>query len=218
NSYATVRRDMAPTYGFLINDSGPSFSAPVGADPAQYPSVLLHAQIRTAWGLDEGPMPYLASVLPGFNSNDFGSIYPALSAKVPNARLGHTPFWQDLNYSSYSYERVFPEIINAPNQAAKEALIHAKWATDTERLRQTLNTLPNFGGYFPQFRALNESHCTTIVDFENGDIQERGLELRHFIDSVLEGNGDVQDAYEASDQADRAKPPNLIYQLIESLM
>jgi hypothetical protein len=137
---------------------------------------------------------------------------------VPNDRLGHTHFWQDLNYSSYSYERFFPEIVNAPNQAAKEALIHAKWGTDTERLRQMLQTLSNFGGYFPQFRALNESHCTTIVDFENGDIQERSLELRNFIDSVLDGSGAVLDASEASDQADRAKAPNLIYQLIESLL
>jgi hypothetical protein len=173
NSYATARRDMAPTYGFLINDSGPSFSAPVGGSSAQYPSLPLHTQIRTAWGLDQGPMTYLASVLPAFNTNDFGSLYPALAAKLPSDRLGHTHFWQDLNYSSYSYERFFPEIANAPDQATKEALIHAKWRTDTERLRQTLQGLPTFGGYFPQFRALNESHCTTIVDFENGDIQER---------------------------------------------
>jgi hypothetical protein len=163
-------------------------------------------------------MAYLATVLPAFNSNDFGSLYSALAAKLPSDRLGHTHFWQDLNYSSYSYERFFPEIMNAPNQAAKEALIHAKFGTDTERLKQTLQSLPTFGGYFPQFRALNESHCTTIVDFENGDIQERSLELRHFIDSVLDGSGPVLDASETSDQPDRAKPPNLIYQLIESML
>jgi hypothetical protein len=218
NSYATLRRDMAPSYGFLINDSGPSFSAPVGGNPAQYPSVPLHTHIRTAWGLDQGPMAYLATVLPAFDSNNFGTLYPALAAKLPTDRLGHTHFWQDLNYSSYSYERFFPEIANAPDQATKEALIHAKFRTDTERLKQTLNGLPTFGGYFPQFRALNESHCTTIVDFENGDIQERSLELRHFVDSVLDGSGTVLDASETSDQADRAKPPNLIYMLIESML
>jgi hypothetical protein len=218
NGYATVRRDMAPTYGFLINDSGPSFSAPLGGDPAQYPSVPLHTHIRTAWGLDQGPMAYLSTVLPALNTNDFGTMYPALAAKLPTDRLGHTHFWQDLNYSSYSYERFFPEISNAPDQATKETLIHAKWRTDTERLKQTLNGLPSVGGYFPQYRALNESHCTTIVDFENGDIQERSLELHHFIDSVLEGSGPVLDASETSDQADRAKPPNLIYMLIESML
>ena len=81
-----------------------------------------------------------------------------------------------------------------------------------------MNTAPHVGGYFPQFRALNESHCTTIVDFENGDIQERGLELRHFIDSVLEGSGPVLDASESSDTADRAKPINLIYTLVDGLL
>lgn len=217
NNYAHVRRDMAPTRGYLINDSGPAFEAPAGADPAQYPSRLLHSQIRGAWGLDQGPLPYLAAELPGFDGNNLGTMYAALSAKMPGDRLGHTHFWQDLNYSAYSYERFFPEIVNAPDQATKEALLHAKWAVDTSRLNQKLQTLPNFGGYFPQYRALNDSHCTTIVDFNHGDIQERSLELRHFISSVLDGSGPVLDASEASDAADRAKPPNLIYQLINSL-
>ena len=150
--------------------------------------------------------------------NNLGTFYSALATKVPTDRLGHTHFWKDLNYSSYSYERFFPEIANAPDLATKQALIHEKWAIDTNRLRQTLDTLPNFGGYFPQYRALNESHCTTIVDFENGDIQERGLELSHFINSVLEGSGSVLDASETSDAADRAKPLNLIYTLVDGLL
>lgn len=218
NNYAHLRRDLAPTRGFLIDDSGPAFSAPAGADPSQYPSRLLHTQIRTAWGLDQGPLPYLATQLPAFTSSDLGTLYGALSSKYSGDRLGHTHFWQDMNYSSYSYERFHADIIAAPTQAAKEALIHAKWAVDTSRLNQTLQALPNLGGYFPQFRALNESHCTTIVDFENGDVQERGLELRHFVDSVLDGSGNVLDASEASDAADRAKPFNPLYFLIDSLL
>lgn len=217
-NYAPLRRDMAPTRGFLIDDSGPAFSAPVGSDPQQYPSIVLHTKIRDVWGLDQGPLPYLATQLPGFSQNDLGTLYPALAASLPGDRLGHTHFWQDLNYSSYSYERFFPEIANAPTQPQKEALIHAKWGQDTARLQQTLQGLPNFGGYFPQFRALNESHCTTVVDFNNGDVQERGLELRHFIDSVLDGSGPVLDASEASDAADRAKPFNPLYFLIDSLI
>lgn len=217
-NYAHVRRDLAPTRGYLIDDSGPAFEAPAGADTAQYPSRLLQTFIRSAWGLDQGPLPYLASQLPAFASSNLGSIYPALSAKLPGDRLGHTHFWKDLNYSAYSYERFYPEIVNAPNQAAKEALIHAKWDVDTARLNQTLQGLTNFGGYFPQYRALNDSHCTTIVDFENADVQERSLELRHFIDSVLDGQGAVLDASESSDAADRAKPPNLLYELIDGLL
>ena len=44
------------------------------------------------------------------------------------------------------------------------------------RLTATLDGLDNFGGYFPQYRDLNDSHCTTIVDFQNGDIQEQELD------------------------------------------
>ncbi|MGH8175976.1 MAG: pectin acetylesterase-family hydrolase [Steroidobacter sp.] len=218
NNYAHLRRDLAPTRGFLINDSGPAYSAPVGANPQQYPSVHLHATIRERWGLDQGPLAYLKASLPAFNNQNLGTIFPALSSRYPGDRLGHTHFWQDLNYSSYSYERFFPEIENAPSQAAKEALIHGKWGVDTARLRDTLNGIANFGGYFPQYRALNESHCTTVVDFDHGDVQERGLELRHFIDSVLDGQGPVLDASEASDAADRAKPFNPLYFLVDQLL
>jgi hypothetical protein len=196
------------------------FDAPAGGDPQSWPSVPLQTQIRQAWGLSRpnGPLPYLAGQLPQLDLNQLGTLYNALSARYPNDRLGHTHFWKDLNYSSYSYERFFPDIANAPNQATKEAMIHAKWGSDTSRLSAKLNTLGNFGGYFPQYRALNESHCTTVVDFKNGDIQTMSLELRNFIDSVLVGSGNVLDASEASDTADRAKPFNLLYWTIDQLL
>ncbi len=56
-------------------------------------------------------MPYLQSRLPGLNPGDLGTLYPALSANLPGDRMGHTHFWKDLNYSSYSYERFYPDII-----------------------------------------------------------------------------------------------------------
>ncbi len=219
-NYQPLRRDLAPTYGYLINDSGPVFPTPQSGHPTQYPSVKLHAQIRQAWGLDvpAGPVPYLKSGLPGLNTGDLGSLYAALSARFPNDRLGHTHFWKDLNYSSYSYERFYPEVFAGVPQAVKEAELHARWDIDTERLRTELAGLSNFGGYFPQYRALNESHCTTVVDFKNGDIQALGLELKHFINNVLDGSGPVLDASEDSDVADRAKPFNLLYFLIDSLI
>lgn len=219
-SYYPTRRDMAPNYGYLIDDSGPIFPTPRNGDPAQYPSQPLMALIRERWGLDapNGPLPYLASGLPQFDIEQPGTLYNALSAKYRNDRLGHAHFWQDLNYSSYSYERFYPEIRNAPDQATREALIHAKWAVDTRHLYDNLRTLDNFGGYFPQYRALNESHCTTIVDFKNGDIQPMHLELKNFLDSVLDGRGPVLDASEDDDAADRAKPFNLLYWLVDQLL
>ena len=219
-NYAVLRRDMAPTHSFLFDDSGPIFDAPVGADPEEYPQLPLQNQIRQAWGLDapNGPLQTLAGEMPLFDLDQLGSIYPALAAKFPHDRLGHTHFWQDLNYSAYSYERFFPEIENAPDQATKDALIHAKWNQDTTRLYATLQGLDGFGGYFPQYRDLNDSHCTTIVDFQNGDIQEQQLELSDFIDSVLDGQDKVLDASEASDQADRDKPFNWLYWLVDHLL
>ncbi len=219
-NYAHIRRDMAPTKGFLIDDSGPVYSAPVGGDSAQYPSIPLQTHIRNVWGLDSGPLPYMHSELGGYGLSlaNLGTIYPALSARWSSDRLGHTHFWQDLNYSSYSYERWYEDIYNDPDQASREAKIHARWATDTNRLKTTLNGLNNFGGYFPQYRAVNESHCTTIIEFANADIQEQNLQLDQFINNVLNGSGTVMDASETSPAADYAKPFNLLYWTLDQLL
>ena len=217
-NYVGIRQDMAPSRGFLLNDSGPVFSAPPGSDIGQYPSLPLQNHIRSTWGLDAGPVPYLQSRLPGLDGNDLGTLYAALSSNLPGDRLGHTHFWQDLNYSSYSYERFHPDIINAPDAATKEALIHAKWAVDSERLRGQLANLSNFGGYFPQYRAVNESHCTSIIEFANSDIQEQNLELDNFVNNLLNGSGAVLAASESSDAADKAKPFNLLYYILDQLL
>lgn len=217
-NYTHIRRDMAPGRSYLIDDSGPVYSAPRGADPANYPSLPLQEHIRGAWGLDAQPLPYLASELPSFDPNNLGTLYRALAARYPGDRLGQTHFWEDLNYSSYSYERFFDEIRNEPDKARREQLIHAKWAVDTTRLRNELAGLGNFGAYLPRFRDVNESHCTTVVDFNNGDIQEQGLELTHFINNVMEGGGNVLDASETDTQIDKNKPFNLVYWLVDKLL
>ncbi|MBB6340654.1 hypothetical protein HNP49_000804 [Pseudomonas fluvialis] len=217
-NYAALRQDIAPTRSYMINDSGPVFTAPRNGDSASYPSLPLQNLIRSAWGLDNGPLQYLQARVPGVDPQNLGTLYPALSATLPGDRMGHTHFWQDLNYSSYSYERFYPEIANAPTQAAKEALIHAKWGVDTQRLRNELANLPNVGSYLPQYRAVNESHCTSIIEFANSDIQEQNLQLDHFINNVMEGSGPVMDASESSDVADRNKPFNLLYYTLDQLL
>ncbi|KAF0809033.1 hypothetical protein A167_02243 [Alcanivorax sp. S71-1-4] len=219
-NYLGVRRDLAPTRGYLINDSGPVFTAPVGGDPEVYPSLPLQNHIRDAWGLDQpdGPLEYIADAMPGLDLDDLGTLYPALAATFPNDRLGHTHFWDDLNYSSYSYERFFPEIENAPDQATKEALIHERWYIDTARLQSELSSLDNVGYFMPRYRAVNESHCTSIIEFANADIQEQGLELDDFINNVMEGSGAVMQASESDTTADYNKPFNLLYYTLDQLL
>ena len=86
------------------------------------------------------------------------------------------------------------------------------------RLRDQLSNLSNFGGYFPQYRAVNESHCTSIIEFANSDIQEQNLQLDHFVDNLLNGSGAVLSASESSDAADKAKPFNLLYYILDQLL
>ncbi|MEO0366411.1 MAG: pectin acetylesterase-family hydrolase [Pseudomonadota bacterium] len=217
-NYHPIRRDMQATRNFMINDSGPIYPTEASIGSLEdNPSRPLHAQIKTTWGLN-AVIDYIQQDLPGVRFSNLGSMNTALSVAYANDRLGHTGFQQDLNYSSYSYERFYDDTRNAPNQAALEQGLLSRWAVDTDKLRTQLAGLPNYGGYFPYFRDVNESHCTTIIDFENGDIQEAGLELSDFINSVLNGGGNVLEGFETDTTIDRAKPPNLIYELIEFIL
>jgi hypothetical protein len=219
-NYAHLRADMAPSRGYLLNDSGPVFRAPLGGDPEAYPSAPLQQHIRGAWGLDQndGPLAYLDALLMSLNLADLGTINQALAVTYANDRLGHTHFWRDLNYSVYSYERFHADIENAPDQSTRESLILERWQQDTEALRTDLANLHNYGYYLPQFRNVNDSHCTTIIEFANADIQEAGLELDHFIHNILNGSGAPMQASESDPAADLNKPFNLLYFLLDQLL
>jgi len=220
-NYHPIRRDMEPTKGFLINDSGPIFLAPQDGDADDYPSVLMHNTIRSVWGQDNdgnGPLPYLSSELAGFDTTNIGTLYRGLAEQYPDDRMGQTHFWQDMNYSSYSYERFHDDIANETDPALKEEKIHELWHQDTSNLVAELESYNNWGYYFPHFRDVNESHCTTIIEFNNADIQEDGLELDDFIDNVLEGNGSVMQASEEDTISDYEKGFNLLYWLLDQLL
>ncbi|MCB1742198.1 MAG: hypothetical protein KDK91_17625, partial [Gammaproteobacteria bacterium] len=224
SNYAHLRRDMAPDHGFLLNDSGPLF--PAGPEGSGLPNLSypLHTLVRARWGLDEdtmegiSPMQWLASQLPDFDSTNLGSLYQGLSGRYADDRLGHTHFWQDYNYSRYSYESFYPEIYAAETPALAEERTRALWYSDTKSLAMELALLDNFGVYLPNFRALNASHCSTIVDFRNGDIQEAGLELQDFIDNLLDGSGPVINAVEREWSADPAKPVPLLYRVVDKIL
>lgn len=218
SNYVHVREDLDPALAFMLNDSGPIYPAPGGGNTADFPSVLLHAQVRSAWGLDDGPSLELASRLPGFNPNDLGTLNPALALRFPTDRFGHTHFRGDLNYSRYSYELFYEEIANAPDIETRNQLLLARWNQDTQNLINVVEPFNNYGYYIPFFRNLNDSHCSTIVEFGNGDIQEQGLELDDFIANVLSGTGTVMEAIETDPTADFMKPFNPLYFIIDELL
>lgn len=89
---------------------------------------------------------------------------------------------------------------------------------DSERLRGQLANLSNFGGYFHQYRAVNESRRQHHRVRQLGHIQEQNLELDNFVNNLLNGSGAVLAASESSDAADKAKPFNLLYYILDQLL
>ncbi|MCW8997367.1 MAG: hypothetical protein OQK04_01445, partial [Kangiellaceae bacterium] len=123
-----------------------------------------------------------------------------------------------LNYSSYSYERFYDDINSDPDQESRHQKIHAKWHQDTNNLKTELEGYDNWGYFFPHFRDVNESHCTTIIEFANSEIQEQNLELDDFVNNLLNGSGSVMQASETDTVSDYQKGFNFLYWLLGQLL
>lgn len=217
-NYAAIRGDIAPTKGYMINDSGPIYTAPAGGSEEMYPSIPLQNKIRQAWGLDSGPFQFVSNLLTGFEPSNAGTLPLALAEKFRNDRFGHTQFWQDLRYSLFSYGEFYDDTREAADQAQKDERIRERWYQDTNNLMEDFSTVSNYGYYLPHFRDFNKSHCATIVEFENSDIQEAGLEMEDFVNNVLEGQGAVLTSVEYDGEADQNKDFDFFYWLLNQLL
>jgi hypothetical protein len=188
-TYLIARDTLAPTgRTSLLADSGPLFPAPRSGTPTQYPSLLLHNRIRDAWGLDTpGGMITRYAGLPGFDTNNLGSIAGALALRYPQDRFGYMVFGADGNFSAFSYEKFYPEIANAPNDTTRRALIQQRWDRDIAQWTPQLAGFTNVAYHVPWFRPFNDSHCLTVIDFSGTGIEEAGIaSLSPFIDNTLD--------------------------------
>ncbi len=168
----------------------------------------------------ENPINLLRNITPGFQSDRLASLYGALSSKFPGDRLGITHFLADGNFSSYSYERFYPEIGNDPNPTSKLNRLRERWQQDTrDNLIPLLDSTGNWSYYFPLFRNFNESHCTTVLDLRYGEIQELGLDIYDFLNTVVNYRGGPPlRAVETSTADYRENDFDFLYFLIQSLL
>lgn len=166
--------------GYLLADSGPLM-------PAGGYSDLLHDQVYEAWDL-----PSIFDDLPAsFDPADFGSVNTVLADEFPDDRLAITYFQRDYNFTLYSYERFY-------DYPPKDEIMRM-WAADTARLEEVLDSRENFAYYFPYWRALNDSHCTTLITFAGSEIEEQDVDLYDFVDMLLD-DGEALKSYVESPQ------------------
>jgi len=152
--------------GYLINDSGPVF-------PSSGYSKPLHNMIRAAWNLDS-----LQPLMPeGFTLDDMGTINTALADEFPNDRLATTYFRRDYNFSLYSYERFY-------NFPPKSELMRM-WDADTQLLVSEFETRDNLYYFIPYYRNINDSHCTTVLNFVDSDIEDQDITLADWINDFV---------------------------------
>jgi hypothetical protein len=207
SNYAAFRNTLKPKKMALLADSGPLFDVPRNATPAQAPSVLLHNKIREVWGLDEptGLVRQLITQYPQAGTADnLGSISTGLGKIFPQDRIGYAVFQEDSNFSAFSYQKFYPEIANAPDNATRLSLLNAKWRQELAPWLAQLDAQANVGYYVPNQRLINGSHCLTIVTFGGTSIVEKGLSsVETFLNNLLDGTGPVMKAYEAKPTSQR---------------
>lgn len=169
SAYYFVRRAINPARGYLLNDSGPIYLAP----NLTYRSRALHDTIRQSWSLDS-----VFSQLPAsFNTNDLGTINRMVAQEFPNDQLAYTGYTRDYNYSRFSYER-----FHTPNDMES---VLSYWKQDQDRLVTELNLYNNFSYFIPHHRAINDSHCSTIITFMGSHACQR-MELKRYWWEYLE--------------------------------
>ena len=227
-NYSKVAADMSTDYGYLIDDSGPVYNAPRSTGNSElYPHIPLQTKVLDSWTSydpadlnSENPVNMLADLTPGFDRDNMGTIYQGLADKFPNYRLGITHFLADGNFSSYSYERFYPDIENDPDPSSKLDKLREKWQYDTaNNLIPLLDQTSNWSYYFPLYRDFNESHCTTVLDFEYGEIAELGLTLSDFLNQLVKYNGGAPiRAVETDPVSDYVNNHNWFYDLVGMLL
>lgn len=153
--------------GYLLSDSGPIF-------PSSGYSKPLHSMIRAAWNLDslKSEMP------PGFSLDDMGSINTALADEFPDDRLASTLFRRDMDFSLYSYERFY-------NFPPKQEILRM-WNSDIQLLVNQYDTRENLHYFIPYYRNINDSHCTTVLNFAGSDIEERNMTLAQWVNDFVD--------------------------------
>ena len=163
--------------GYLLDDSGPVFPSSGFSQP-------MHSMIRSAWDLDslKSQMP------PNFTLDDMGSINTTLADEFPGDRLATTYFRRDFNFSLYSYERFY-------NFPPKDEVMRM-WDADTQLLVNTYATRENLFYFLPYFRDINDSHCTTLLNFAGSDIQAQDMTLAQWVNDFV-GDKSIQSYIEA---------------------
>ncbi|MBA2542087.1 MAG: hypothetical protein H0V17_20775 [Deltaproteobacteria bacterium] len=177
-NYRFLRKGItAVEKGYLINDSGPVF-------PSSGYSAPMHAMIRSAWDLDS-----ITSTMPsGFTLDDMGTINTALADEFPTDRLSTTYFRRDFNFSLYSYERFY-------DFPPKEEILRM-WDADTQLLIEQYATRENLEYFIPYFRDINDSHCTTVLNFAGSDIQAQNMTLADWVNDFV-GDQPIESYIEA---------------------
>jgi len=192
-NYHFFRKELDPNKSYLLNDSGPIFSAIDESDPQYY----LHQEINEVWNTDYLLGKLISEFGPDIG-NDFGYIHELLAQEYPGDPLALAVFARDANFSGYSYARFHGIDESDPNDV--EYMLTQLWGQDLSNLAATYDQYPNLSYYIPYFRDVNESHCVAIIEFTGTEIQAEGVDAGNFINDILNGNP-VQ-SYEEGDNPD----------------
>lgn len=164
--------------GYLLSDSGPIFPSSGWSGP-------LHEKIRASWDIDS----ILTDLPASFDDQNFGSINTVLADEFPGDRLGVTMFQRDYNFSLYSYERFYDE-------PAKDDIMRM-WSEDIQSLTDLFDARDNLSYFLPYWRAVNDSHCSTVISFAGSEIEELDMGMEDYVRMLLDDGAELESFQES---------------------
>jgi hypothetical protein len=64
--------------------------------------------------------------------------------------------------------------------------IHRMWAADTDQFTALYATRANLYYFVPYFRTVHNSHCTTLFNFVDSDIEDHQMTLRQWVNDFVD--------------------------------
>jgi phosphoglycolate phosphatase-like HAD superfamily hydrolase len=98
------------------------------------------------------------------------------------------PLWHEAEIEVFGRHGIALTSADAAERAAVDALFEAllRADADTQLLTAQYDTRDNLDYFIPYYRDINDSHCTTVLNFAGSDIQERNMTLAQWVNDFID--------------------------------
>ncbi|GEM_PF-2390825 len=208
--YNLYRTALEPTQGYVFDDAGPIVPSDQNDSFEEAPTGPTMIAIRNAWNavpylqwMEEESVRANLSAADGFDMTNMGSINSFLAKKWSNDRFLLATSQHDSIIAGFSYNVFDDRIMNATNVNDANSLRRMKQGMEINRLKELLDTLPNFGYFMPGYRPIMGGHVLSFpIVASSAKNEDDGNTIRSAILNLMDDSQALMQSYESNVFAD----------------